>query len=74
MVNDLNRLVGMTQQKQRVCILGILQLRTSDIAYFLNVTPQRITNMRMALNSALFNENTARSLNMNIIQKYNIIA
>ena len=73
LMNDLSNLNGITQQKQKVCMLVILQFRSADIAHVMNVIPQRITNIKEELNQELFKKKTARSLYSNLVNRYNII-
>ena len=74
LINDLNRLEGITPKKMRVCALAILQLRTSDIAHLLDIFPQRVTNLKGELNKELFGDSSARTLYLNLVQRYNILA
>ena len=73
LVSDLNALEGITPQKIRVCFLAILPLRAQDLASFMGVPSQRISNLKSELNERLFGESTARSLYHNLAKKYNII-
>ena len=72
-INDLNRLDGITPQKMRVCILSLLQLRTDEIANLLGVIPQYITKLKRGINNTLFGIDSARSLSTNLMQRYNVI-
>lgn len=72
LVNDLNKNDKTAEQEMRACILVVIGIRESDIARLLNVSPQRITNLKATINQALFNENTARSLYKNLQKHYNI--
>ena len=74
LINDLNRLEGITPKKMRVCALAILQLRTSDIAHLLDIFPQRVTNLKGEINKELFGDSSARTLYLNLVQRYNILA
>ena len=74
LIKHLRKIENATPQKTRTCILVILQLRTDQIAYLLQVIPQRITNIKREINKALFNNPSARSLYSSLIQEYNIIA
>ena len=73
LVSDLNALEGITPQKIRVCFLAILPLRAQDLASFMGVPSQRISNLKSELNERLFDESTARSLYHNLAKKYNIM-
>ena len=72
LIQDLRNSPGITQQHIRTCMLTILEVRGLDIANKLNVKGQRITNIKSEVNHALFNENSARSLYKNLIDRYNI--
>ena len=73
LVSDLNAVEGITPQKIRVCFLTILPLRAQDLASFMGVPSQRISNLKSELNERLFGESTARSLYHNLAKKYNIM-
>ena len=72
LIYDLNHVKGTTPQKMRACILYILHLRTSDVANFLGVKPERATNLKGDLNMALFNDTSARTFFKNLAQRYDI--
>ncbi len=74
LIGDLNALEAITPTKMRICGLSILQLRTSDIANLLGIFPQRVTNLKGELNTALFGDSSARTLYHNLVQRYNILA
>lgn len=71
-VHDLFLIKDISQQSVAVCILAAMNFRTDDIAHLLNVSGQRITNVKRELNKALFDDGNARSLTENIKRKYNI--
>ena len=72
LLHDLNNLPKITQQEIRVCLLICLTVRESDIARFLNISPQRVTNMKSSLNRELFGDESARTLYKNLTQHYEI--
>ena len=72
LLHDLNNLPKITQQEIRVCLLICLSVRESDIARFLNISPQRVTNMKSSLNRELFGDESARTLYKNLTQHYEI--
>ena len=74
MFSDLDTLQGVTTQKTRVCLLTILKLRATDVANFMAVPPQRLSNLKAELNEILFGESSSRSLSSNLARKYNIMA
>ena len=74
MFSDLDTFQGVTTQKTRVCLLTILKLRATDVANFMAVPPQRLSNLKAELNEILFGESSSRSLSSNLARKYNIMA
>jgi hypothetical protein len=74
LISDLSALETITPTKMRICGLSILQIRTSDIASLLDIFPQRVTNLKGELNTALFGDSSARTLYHNLVQRYNILA
>ena len=72
LMRDLSQSSSISQQDIRVCLLVCLSLRANDIAGLLNVSGQRITNIKASLNETLFGENSARSLYKNLALRYNI--
>lgn len=72
LLHDLNNSPNISQQEIRACILISQALRESDIAHMLNISAQRITNIKASLNNVLFGQSSARSLYKNIVKKYEI--
>ena len=60
-----------TPQNIRVCILTILGVGNNEQANMLDITSPRVSNTKSALNKALFNEPSSRSLHRNLAVKYN---
>ena len=60
-----------TPQNIRVCILTILGVGNNEQANMLDITSPRVSNTKSALNKALFNEPSSRTLNKNLTIKYN---
>ena len=60
-----------TPQNIRVCILTILGVGNNEQANMLDITNPRVSNTKSALNKALFNEPSSRSLHRNLAVKYN---
>lgn len=73
MLQDLNSSPKMTKQKTRVCLLVLLRIQDSCIANWLELKPNRVSNIKSELNQELFNETSARTLYNNLRRKYNII-
>lgn len=69
---DLNKIVGITTQETTVVILVLLNIRTDDIARMLNVSGQRITNIKASMNESLFGIKSARMLSYNLKKHYGI--
>ena len=59
-------------QSVRVCILTVLGIGSNEQANMLGTTIQRISNIKSALNKALFNETSSRSFHKNLVVRYNI--
>jgi hypothetical protein len=60
-----------TPQDIRVCVLTALGIGSDAQAYMLNTTKQRVSNVKFALNKALFNEPSSRTLHKNLVVHYN---
>ena len=71
---DLHNAPKTTKQKIQVCLLVILKISDSCIANWLELKPSRVSNIKSDLNKALFEDNSARTLCINLRQKYNIIS
>ncbi len=74
MLLDLQNTPKITKQKKQVCLLVILRISDSCIANWLNLKPNRISNIKLELNETLFGDSSARTLYTNLSQKYNIIS
>ena len=72
LVNDINHVQNVTPQEMQVAFLVILNIRTDDIARMLQVSGQRITNIKSGLNLALFGTKSARTLYDNLKSRYGI--
>ena len=59
-------------QSVRVCILTVLGIGSNEQANMLGTTIQRVSNIKSALNKALFNETSSRSFHKNLVVRYNI--
>lgn len=59
---------NLTEKEFRVCLLIRLHFIPSEIAVLLNLTKQRVSNMRSAINGKLFHQNGAKSLDKNLDQ------
>ena len=61
-----------TPQSIRVCMLTVMGLGNNEQANLLGITSSRISNVKLALNKALFNESSSRTLNKNLLVKYSV--
>ena len=61
-----------TPQSIRVCILTVMGLGNNEQANLLGTTSSRISNVKLALNKALFNESSSRTLNKNLLMQYSV--
>ena len=57
---------NLTENEIRVCILSRLQFITSEMAVLLDLSKQRITNIKANANKKLFNMTGAHTFNTNI--------
>ena len=60
-----------TPQSIRVCILTAMGIGNNEQANMLDTTSPRVSNIKSALNLALFNESSSRTLRRNLTVKYN---
>ena len=58
---------ALSETEYLVCILCRLRFIPSEIAILLDMSAQRITNIRQAINIKLFNDKSAKTLNRNLI-------
>lgn len=63
-----------TPQCVRVCILTVMGIGNNEQANMLETTSSRVSNVKSALNKALFNETSSRNLHRNLTVKYNTIS
>ena len=61
-----------TPQSIRVCMLTVMGLGNNEQANLLGTTSSRISNVKLALNKALFNESSSRTLNKNLLVQYSV--
>ena len=61
-----------TLQNILVCILTALGIGGDEQSNMLGTSKQRISNIKSALNKALFNEDSSRTLRRNLVVRYNI--
>lgn len=73
MLQDLNNHPKISKQKMKMCLLIIFEIRDSCISNLLGVKSTRLSNMKSEVNNNLFNDPSARTLQNNLRQKYNII-
>ena len=58
---------SLSEQEKRTCMLSRLKFSNGEIAILLDTSPQRITNVKKNSNCKLFGEETATSLNKNLM-------
>jgi hypothetical protein len=56
----------LSSQELKVCILLLLDFTNGEIISLLNISPQRMTNVRTNINEKLFKETNAHSLDKNL--------
>ena len=56
----------LSPQELRACILLLLHFSNGEIISLLDITPQRMTNVRTSINEKLFKETNAHSLDRNL--------
>ncbi len=61
-----NKDVSLTDKELKVCILTRLNFLSSELVVLLNLSKQRISNLRAGVNHKLFNEKSSTSLEANI--------
>ena len=58
--------INLTSQERRVCLLTRLHFIPSEICALLNISPQRLTNLRSGINGKLFQGKGAKQFDDNI--------
>jgi tetratricopeptide (TPR) repeat protein len=56
----------LTEKEYRICLLIRLHFIPSEVAVLLNLTKQRVTNMRGTINRKLFHQDGARTVDQNL--------
>ena len=56
----------------RVCILTVIGISGDEQANMMEITKQRVSNIKSALNEDLFDETSSRTLYKNLVVRYNI--
>ena len=59
----------LTEQEKAVCELTFIGIQSGDIAAYLNVTPQRLSNLKAGCNNKLYGENNAKDLYSNMVRR-----
>lgn len=72
LIKDLNQAEGITQQALYTAILVSLNVHSSGISNLLDISSQQVANLKRVVNTALFNDSSARTLYTNLIQHYEI--
>ena len=74
LIRDMDKLQGISVQEIRLCILVAMSIRESDVARMMEVSNQRVSNIKSALNKKLFGDSSARSLYKNLSHRYDIFS
>lgn len=69
--HDLSQKCNNTQYI-RVCILTVIGIGGDEQANMMEITKQRVSNIKSALNEDLFNETSSRTLYKNLVVRYNV--
>ena len=72
MLKDLKETPDITNQELYTALLVIFNMRTDDIARLIDVSGQRVTNIKSSLNLTLFGIKSARPLYENLTNRYGI--
>ena len=59
-------------QHIRVCILTVIGIVGDEQANMMEITKQRVSNIKFSLNETLFNEASSRTLYKNLVVRYNV--
>ena len=59
----------LTEQEKAVCELTFIGIQSGDIAAYLNVTPQRLSNLKAGCNNKLYGENNGKDLYSNMVRR-----
>ncbi len=70
--NDLKGYPKIGRLALLVCVLVILNLKPNDIHNLLGISPSQVSNLRKAINFALFKDNTALTLQRNLFSHYRL--
>ena len=58
--------IGLTDMEKLAALLVKLRFLPSELAVLLDLSPQRVTNLRSSINMKMFNKHGTKSLNFNI--------
>ena len=72
LVSDLKVASNISDLGIRVCLLVVLNLKSSEIVHLLNISSQQVGNLKKDLNTTLFNDATAVTLFKNLSTRYKI--
>ena len=71
-IYDLNNSFGSNKLSTYVCILTALKVSSGEITHLLGITSSQVSNLKQDVNAALFNDKTARTLYINLLNKYSL--
>lgn len=74
LLSDLHQIPALNEKGIRVGILVVLKLRESAIAHFIGLSDTAVSNYKLDINLAFFNEKTSRTLFRNLERRYGIFA
>ena len=72
LVSDLKAASNISDLGIRVCLLVVLNLKSSEIVHLLNISSQQVGNLKKDINTTLFNDATAVTLFKNLSSRYKI--
>ena len=70
LMNDLKCSPGISSLGVQVCLLVTLSLNPKEITHLLDISPSQVGNLKKAVNMALFEDGTARTLYRNLSARY----
>ena len=72
LINDLNNAQNITGLSVDICLLTILNLKSGEITHLLGISSSQVGNLKKSINRTLFNEDTARTLYINLSLRYGL--
>ena len=72
LINDLNNAQNITSLSIDICLLTLLNLKSGEITHLLGISSSQVGNLKKSINRSLFNEDTARTLYINLSLRYGL--